>query len=77
MEIVTDKEALSKRDVDINTGDLIVIGSRNEFGARILRSGPGVVNVSPREFTVRGRTFAESSLGANVVRVRLASHGTP
>lgn len=77
MEIVTDKEALSKRDVDINTGDLIVVGSRNEFGAHILRSGPGVVNVSAREFTVHGRTFAESSLGANVVRVRLASHGGP
>lgn len=68
VEIITDEEALVKENIDIHTGDFIVIGTNNKFGGHILRSGPGIVTVSPQEFTVHGETFAGSSLGARAFK---------
>lgn len=66
---MTDEEALVKGIVDLHDGDFIVIGSNNKFGNHILRSGPGIVKISPQEFTVHDKTFAGSSLGARILKI--------
>ncbi|KAF8589925.1 hypothetical protein K439DRAFT_1331326 [Ramaria rubella] len=59
-EIFTDLEV---GPVDLQASDLVVIGSNNTFGHSVLQSGPGIVKISPLNFTVNNEKFSDASRG--------------
>ncbi|KAF8510217.1 hypothetical protein BU17DRAFT_55579 [Hysterangium stoloniferum] len=61
--ITPDFEALQKTDADYYGDDIIIIGSSNAFGSRLLSSRPGLVKISPHNFTVGYRAFTYPSQG--------------
>jgi hypothetical protein len=61
--ITSDLEALQWTEKDYFANDIIIIGSNNRFGSRLLSSRPGLVKVSPYNFTVGDRTFIDPSQG--------------
>ncbi|KIJ29883.1 hypothetical protein M422DRAFT_214788 [Sphaerobolus stellatus SS14] len=62
--IVTDDEAIRiSLESVAEKQNLIIIGSRNQVGSKLLQLGSGLVALRPHEFVVNNVTFSEPSLG--------------
>jgi len=61
--ITPDFEALQKTEADYHEDNIIIIGSSNAFGSRLLSSRQGLVKVSSHNFIVGDRTFTDPSQG--------------